>query len=126
MKICVTAVSKGLDAPVDSRFGRCKYFILLDSETMDYEIMENTSVAAASGAGIQAAQAIVKKDVEVVITGNMGPNAFQAISSAGVKVVTGAYGRVRDVVEKYKKGELKEISSPNVRGHFGSRGRGRR
>ena len=128
MKICVTAASKGLDATVDSRFGRCRYFIILDSDTMEHEILENASVAASSGAGIQAAQTIVNKGVEVVITGNVGPNAFQVLSSAGVKVATGASGIVRDVVEKYEKGELKERSSPTVRGHFGiggRRGRGR-
>jgi len=127
MKMCVTAASKGLDATVDSRFGRCRYFVILDSDTMEHEILENASVAASSGAGIQAAQTIVNKGVEVVITGNVGPNAFQVLSSAGVKVATGASGIVRDVVEKYEKGELKERSSPTVRGHFGISGRrGRR
>jgi predicted Fe-Mo cluster-binding NifX family protein len=123
VKMCVTAASKGLDASVDSRFGRCRYFVILDSDTMELEIVENASVAASSGAGIQAAQTIVNKGVEVVITGNVGPNAFQVLSSAGVKVVTGADGRVRDVVEKYEKGELKERSGPTVGGHFGIGGR---
>ena len=127
MKIGITAASKGLDAPVDSRFGRCRYFIILHSETTELETVENASVGASSGAGIQAAQTLVNKGVNVVITGNIGPNAFQVLSSAGVKVVTGAEGGVRDVVEKYEKDELKEISDPTVGGHFGIGGRrGRR
>jgi predicted Fe-Mo cluster-binding NifX family protein len=80
------------------------------------------------GAGIQAAQTLTKKGVDVLITGNVGPNAFQALSAAGIKIVTGASGTVREVVEKYKRGELSETGAPTVKGHFGmgiGRGSGR-
>jgi len=123
MKICVTAAGNTLDAPVDPRFGRTAYFIVVDSETMSFEAVSNTAVGAMSGAGIQAAQTIASKGVNVVITGNVGPNAFQALASAGVKIVVGAYGTVREVIEKYKRGELTETRVPTVGGHFG-RGRG--
>ena len=130
MKICVTAVADGLDAQLDPRFGRCPYFVIVDSETMKFEAIPNTATGAMGGAGIQAAQTAASKRVEVLITGNVGPNAFQALSAAGIKIVTGAFGTVRDVVERYKKGELKgETSAPTVRGHFGmglSGGRSRR
>jgi predicted Fe-Mo cluster-binding NifX family protein len=131
MKICVSATSNSLDSLVDPRFGRCPYFIIVDSETMQYEAIPNPAVYAASGAGVQAVQLIASKGVEVVITGNVGPNAFQALSAMGVKVVVGAYGTVKEVVEKYKKGELKEASAPTVGPHFGAgwgmgRGYGRR
>ncbi|NHW44216.1 MAG: dinitrogenase iron-molybdenum cofactor biosynthesis protein, partial [Candidatus Verstraetearchaeota archaeon] len=76
MKICVSATSNSLDSLVDPRFGRCPYFIIVDSETMQYEAIPNPAVYAASGAGVQAVQLIVSKGVEVVITGNVGPNAF--------------------------------------------------
>jgi predicted Fe-Mo cluster-binding NifX family protein len=128
MKICVTAVSGNLDAQLDPRFGRCPYFVIVDTETMEFEAIPNTAAGAMGGAGIQAAQTIASKGVKVLITGNVGPNAFQALSAAGIKIVTGAFGTVREVVEKYKRGELKETGSPTVRGHFGmgmGRGRGR-
>jgi len=86
---------------------------------MQYEAVPNPAMYATSGAGIQAVQLIASKGVEVVITGNVGPNAFQALSAMGIKVVVGAYGTVREVVEKYKRGELKEVSAPTVRPHFG-------
>lgn len=123
MKICVTAAGNTLDAPLDPRFGRTAHFMIVDSETMTFEAVPNTATGAMSGAGIQAAQTIASKGVNVVITGNVGPNAFQALASAGIKIVVGAYGTVREVIEKYKRGELTETRAPTVGGHFG-RGRG--
>jgi predicted Fe-Mo cluster-binding NifX family protein len=128
MKICVTAVSDNLEAQIDPRFGRCPYFVIVDSLTMEFESVPNIASGSMSGAGIQAAQTIASKGVKVLITGNVGPNAFQALSAAGIKIVTGAFGTVREVVEKYKRGELRETGAPTVRGHFGmgmGRGRGR-
>jgi predicted Fe-Mo cluster-binding NifX family protein len=126
MKICVSATSNGLDAPIDPRFGRCPYFVIVDSETMQFETIQNIASGATGGAGIQAAQTIASKGVEVLITGNVGPNAFQALSAVGIKIVTGAFGTVREVIEKYKRGELSETDEPTVGGHFGKgRGHGR-
>ena len=129
MKICVSASTGSLDAQVDPRLGRCPYLVVVDSETMEFEAVPNIASGSMSGAGIQAAQTVASKGVKVLITGNVGPNAFQALSAAGIRVVIGAFGTVREVIEKYKSGELKETSSPTVRGHFGmgmGGGRGRR
>jgi predicted Fe-Mo cluster-binding NifX family protein len=127
MRICVSASSSGLDAAVDSRFGRCPYFIIVDSETMEFDAIANDSTNAAHGAGIQAAQAVANMGVEVVITGNVGPNAFNGLSATGIKIVTGASGIVKEAIEKYKSGQLKEVGSPTVGGHFGmGKGLGRR
>ena len=128
MKICVSAVANSLDAQLDPRFGRCPYFVIVDSESMQFEAIPNMASGATGGAGIQAAQIIANNGVKVVITGNVGPNAFQALSAAGIKIVTGVFGTVREAVEKYKKGELRETGAPTVGGHFGmgmGRGRGR-
>jgi predicted Fe-Mo cluster-binding NifX family protein len=126
MKICVSATANSLDAPVDPRFGRCQYFLIVDSETMQFEAIPNMASGAMGGAGIQAVQTIASKGAKVLITGNVGPNAFQALSAAGIQIITGAYGTVREAVEKYKKGELKGTSAPTVGGHFGmGAGRGR-
>ncbi|PVX27604.1 MAG: dinitrogenase iron-molybdenum cofactor biosynthesis protein [Candidatus Bathyarchaeum sp.] len=128
MKICVSSTSDNLDANVDARFGRCPYFIVVDSKTMEFNSFENDSDSAAHGAGIQAAQTVANLGAKVVITGNVGPKAFSVLSAAGIKVITGVSGKIRDVANKYNSGELKETTSPNVGGHFGmgqGSGRGR-
>ncbi|MEA2053062.1 MAG: NifB/NifX family molybdenum-iron cluster-binding protein [Euryarchaeota archaeon] len=119
MKICVTATAGDLNAQVDPRFGRCQYFVIVDSETMAFEAMANEAIAAPGGAGIQAAQTMVNKGVNVVISGNIGPNAFQVLSTAGVKIGTGAYGTVQEAVEMYKGGKLGETGASTVAAHAG-------
>jgi predicted Fe-Mo cluster-binding NifX family protein len=123
MKICVTATAASLDAQIDPRFGRCSYLVIVDSETMRFEAVPNMAAGVSGGAGIQAAQTIANKDVKLLITGNVGPKAFQALSVAGIGVVTGAFGSVREAVEKYNRGQLSAVGAPNVGGHFGMRDR---
>ena len=125
MKIAVTSKSNNLESEIDPRFGRCSYFLIVDSDTMSFERLSNESAMASGGAGIQAAQTIAKAGVEVVVTGNMGPNAFQTLSAAGIKVFTGANGTVKESIEKYKKGELEKIESANVGSHSGMKATGR-
>jgi len=125
MKMCVSASSGSLDAAVDSRFGRCPYFVIVDSETMEFKAVPNDSSSAAHGAGIQAAQTVVNLGAKVVITGNVGPNAFGALSAAGIEIMTDASGTIKEVIEKYKKGELHKTGSPTVGGHSGMGGMGR-
>ena len=119
MKICITATAGDLNAQVDPRFGRCQYFVIVDSETMAFEAMANEAIAAPGGAGIQAAQTMVNKGVDVVISGNIGPNAFQVLSTAGVKIATGAYGTVQEATEMYKSGKLGETGASTVAAHAG-------
>jgi predicted Fe-Mo cluster-binding NifX family protein len=90
-------------------------------ETMDIQSISNKSGMSSGGAGIQAAQTIANEGVIAVVTGNIGPNAFQTLNAAGIKVYTGANGLVKDVIEKYKNGELSETKSPNVGAHSGIR-----
>jgi len=124
MKVAVSSSGRNLKSAVDPRFGRCPYFVIIDTETMSFEAVANAGVGAAHGAGIQAAQLVASRGVGVVLTGNMGPNAFSALAAAGVKVMTGAAGTVRDAVESFKRGELSASSRPTVGGHFGLGGRG--
>ena len=119
MKIGISATDNNINAQVDQRFGRCKYFLIMDTESMEFEVISNESAMASGGAGIQAAQTIAKAGVESVITGNMGPNAYQTLSAAGIEVFTGANGTIKDAVEQFKKGTLKKTQSPNVNSHFG-------
>lgn len=123
MKICITAMGDNLDANVDPRFGRCKYFLIIDTDSMNVNPISNESMMASGGAGIQAAQMVANEGAETVITGNIGPNAFQTLKAAGIKIITGANGKIKDVVERYNNGELKEIDSPSVGSHFGLGGK---
>jgi predicted Fe-Mo cluster-binding NifX family protein len=92
---------------------------------MQFEALENSGAMAGGGAGISTAQMIAGKGVEVVLTGNCGPNAYEVLSAAGIKVVTGVAGKVQDAVQGYKSGKFQSSSHPNVPGHFGmGRGRG--
>jgi len=119
MKIAITAAGSTLDAEVDPRFGRCQYFIIADPETMEFEAVDNSSAMAAGGAGISAAQMIAGKGIEAVLTGNCGPNAHQVLSAAGIQVITGVSGKVKDAIEGYRTGKFKTSSQPNVPDHFG-------
>jgi len=126
MKICVSATEGSIEAQVEPRFGRCPYFVLVDSETMQFEAIPNVASGASGGAGIQAAQSVANKGAKLVITGNVGPNAYGALSAAGIEIVTGASGTVREVVEKFNRGELGKINGPTVGEHSGmNRGKGR-
>jgi len=124
MKIAISANGPTLDAEVDPRFGRCQYFIIADPQTMEFEAIDNASAMAGGGAGISAAQMVAGKGVEAIITGNCGPNAHQVLSAAGVKMITGASGKVKDIIENYRDGKLKASSQPNVPDHFGMGGGG--
>jgi len=114
MKIAITSEGKTPDAAVDPRFGRCKYFLIFDTDSGNVEAFENPSTQQSGGAGIQAGQLIVSKGVEVVLTGNMGPNAFEVAQSAGIKVITGVSGKISEALESYKSGKFEAAKNPSV------------
>jgi len=121
MKICITSTGPALDSEMDPRFGRCQYFIIVDPDTLAFEAAENPNLGAAGGAGIQSAQFISNKGVEAVITGQVGPNAFTTLQAAGIKILTGASGKVREVLDKYQKGQISSSAQgPTVQAHFGA------
>jgi len=122
MKIAISANGPTLEAEVDPRFGRCAYFIIADPETMEFEAIDNASAMASGGAGISAAQMVAQKGVDAIITGNCGPNAHQVLSAAGIEMITGASGSVKDAIESYRAGKLKASPQPNVPDHFGMGG----
>ena len=119
MRIAISATGPTLDAEVDPRFGRCQYFIIVNPETMEFEALENSNAVAAGGAGISTGQMIAGKGVEVVLTGNCGPNAYQVLSAAGLQVITGVSGKIKDAIEEYKLGTFSAAQQPNVADHFG-------
>jgi predicted Fe-Mo cluster-binding NifX family protein/ferredoxin len=119
MKIAVTSRGVSPGDQVDPRFGRCPYFLIIDTETMDVEPVENPNVSLGGGAGIQSAQLMAERDVRVILTGNCGPNAFQTLNAAEIEVIVGVSGKVKNVVEQFKSGSLSSIQAPNVISHFG-------
>lgn len=126
MKIVISSTGSTMDSEIDPRFGRCSTFLLVDMETMEKEVIQNTSENSAHGAGIGAAQTVARLGVKAVITGHVGPNAHMALSGAGVDIYTVANGTVKEGVEKFMKGELVKTTSPTVLGHFGQGGRSKR
>ncbi len=120
MKLAISSQGKDINSEIDPRFGRCAYFLIVDSESMEYEAIPNSYAMAMGGAGIQTGQMIANKGVEVVITGNCGPNAFQVLTAAGIKIIIGVSGKVIDAVNKFKEGKLSSYAnSPNVSMHAG-------
>ena len=104
-KICIPAQGNDLEAELDPSFGRACYFLIIDPETLDYEALRNPHAEASQGAGIQTAQLISSKDVGVVLTGHCGPHAQRVLNSAGIRVITGLSGRVREILSQYKSEE---------------------
>ncbi len=124
MKIAISSSGKDLDSQIDPRFGRCACFIIIEIDDMSFEAFDNENIALGGGAGIQSAQFVASKGARAVITGNCGPNATQTLSAAGVELVVGLTGTVRNAIEEYKKGNLKPTTDPNVGDHYGTGGAG--
>jgi predicted Fe-Mo cluster-binding NifX family protein len=122
VKVAVSSSGQGLDSEIDPRFGRCGYFVVVDSDTMAFDAFENPNVMASGGAGIQSAQLVADKGAEVVLTGNCGPNAFQTLQAAGIAVYVGVAGTVGQGVEQFKKGGLAPVTGPSVGDKFGVSG----
>jgi predicted Fe-Mo cluster-binding NifX family protein len=120
MKVCVTATGPDLDSEIDPLFGRCQYFLFVDMESLELEAVENPNFAVAEGAGIQSAQLVANKGVHTIITGQVGPNAFSVLRIAGVKILVEGSGKVREAVEKYKRGEFVSFAQgPTVQRYDG-------
>ncbi|HOF40033.1 MAG TPA: NifB/NifX family molybdenum-iron cluster-binding protein [Candidatus Hydrogenedentes bacterium] len=119
MKIAVTAQGTDLNAALDPRFGRAKFFVVVDTEAEGFEAVDNSmNLNAAQGAGIQAGRNVIELGVEAVITGHVGPKAYTTLQSGGVGVYTGASGTVGEAVEQFKAGALKRQDGADVEGHW--------
>jgi predicted Fe-Mo cluster-binding NifX family protein len=119
MKLAISSSGKDLNSQLDPRFGRCAYFLVINPDDMSFEVFNNDSAVLGGGAGIQSAQFVASKGVDAVITGNCGPNAVQTLTAAGVELFAGQTGTVKEVVERFKKGQLRPTSEANVDSHFG-------
>jgi len=119
MKIAITATGKEMSSNLDARFGRAKYFVLVDTDTGEAAAHDNAqNLNAAQGAGIQAGETVARLGAAAVITGNVGPKAFRVLNAAGIKVYLANDGTVADAIRGFKAGELKEAADANVQGHW--------
>jgi len=118
MKVAVSATGNQLDSAIDARFGRCAYFLIVDTENMSVEAFSNESGALGGGAGIQSAQFIASKGIQFVITGNCGPEAIYTLSAAGIGVILGQSGAAKEAIERFNRGELRPASEANVVAHY--------
>ena len=123
MKIAVSSSGKNLDSLIDPRFGRCAYFLLVETDDMSFEVFDNQSMASGGGAGIQSAQLISSKGAKAVITGNCGPNAVKTLAAAGIEVFLENTGIVREALQKFKNGELTSTDMANASEYSGLAGR---
>ncbi len=118
MKIILTTTSPSIDAEVDARFGRGAFFIVVDSDTLEWQAHPNPGVGASGGAGTLAAQFVSNLKVEAVISGDFGPNAYNALQAAGVAMYLFDNSRTgRESVEHFKAGQLERVGAPTGQGH---------
>ena len=119
MKIAITSDGTDLQSAVDSRFGRAKNFIIYDMEDNSIVVVDNVqNLNAMQGAGIQSSKTVIESGAKAVLTGNMGPKAFNLLNENGVEMYINATGSVAHAIEEFKKGTLKKISNANVEGHW--------
>ncbi len=123
MKICITSEGKTLDSKVDQRFGRARNFIFFDTDTGVFEAEDNPNAQFQGGAGIQSGQLVAAKGARAVLTGNVGPNAHQVLSLAGIEVFTGVSGTIKEAIDGYKNNQYKTTDSPSVGSKFGMPGK---
>lgn len=119
MKIAISCAGKDLNSIVDQRFGRAPQFIVYDLDDDSFRVVANNqNLQAAQGAGIQSARTVAGTGVQAVITGNVGPKAFQALNAAKIQIYLAKGGTVKEAVEAFKAGELKKAVEANVEGHW--------
>ncbi|MBP7331369.1 MAG: NifB/NifX family molybdenum-iron cluster-binding protein [Firmicutes bacterium] len=119
MKVAITSMGQNMDSKVDPRFGRAKWFIVVDTVTNQHQVISNEqNLNAGQGAGIQAAENISRQGVKAVITGNCGPKAFKTLETAGIQIYCGADGTAAEALEKFKTGKIKQADNANVEGHW--------
>lgn len=118
MKIFLTAVTPTIDSQIDPRFGRAAYFIAVDTDTLAWQAHPNPAVGAAGGAGSWAAQFIASHQADAVISGDFGPNAYNALHAGEIRMyLFGASATVREAILNYKAGKLALVAAPIGVGH---------
>ncbi|MBD3390848.1 MAG: dinitrogenase iron-molybdenum cofactor biosynthesis protein [Chitinivibrionales bacterium] len=120
MNVAVTSKGNTIDSEVDPRFGRCRWFCIVNTDDMTFQAVQNANASVGGGAGVQSGQLMATHDVACVLTGNCGPNAFSTLEAADIQVITGVSGTVREAVEQFKAQSLTPSSKANVARHYGT------
>ncbi|MCD6285385.1 MAG: NifB/NifX family molybdenum-iron cluster-binding protein [Anaerolineae bacterium] len=123
MKVVVSSSGADKTSMLDPRFGRCSYFIFVDTETDTVDAVVNEAVSSGHGAGIQAAQSVIEAGAEAVISRRVGPNAFQVLAAAGLTIYESDAASVEEAVVALKAGELTAVNAPTGSSHAGMGGR---
>lgn len=119
MKTAFSCRQGDLNEQLEQRFGRSPKFLIIDTETDEKKIIDNKlNMNSPQGAGIQTAKNLYDAGVEAVVSGHLGPNAFQTLKSAGISAYTASNMSVNEAYEAFKAGSLKKLDNPDVQGHY--------
>lgn len=119
LKIAISAKGPGLEANLDSRFGRAKWIVIYDTESKEFESVDNAeNYNAPQGAGIKTAAMVVDKGCSAVISGHLGPKAFDVIKRSDIKVYYKEGGSVKEAIEDFENGKLTQSNQANIQGHW--------
>ena len=117
MKLALTVNNQAENPILDRRFGRCPYFLIVDTETQKRTFLSNPGLVSERGAGTQAAQYLVNENVEVIICGDFGPNAYSVLDAAGIQMYTASEGKVDSIIADFHTGKLRRALSHSGHGH---------
>jgi predicted Fe-Mo cluster-binding NifX family protein len=121
MKVAVTTQGQELNSPLDPRFGRAQWIAIVETDTGDHAVHDNTvNLNMAQGAGIQTAKRVIDLGAVAVVTGNVGPKAFTTLNAAQVEIFLARDMTVAGAIEALKNGTLSSVSQANVEGHWSS------
>ncbi|MEA1978933.1 MAG: NifB/NifX family molybdenum-iron cluster-binding protein [Chloroflexota bacterium] len=127
MQLAISGETPQFETQLERRFGRCAYFIIVDTETRAWESFPNPAVEARGGAGTQAAQFLANQGVEAVVSGHFGPNAFTALDAASIQMYSAQEGQAETLVDDFLAERLERVSgSTGPQRHGGRRGQGGR
>jgi predicted Fe-Mo cluster-binding NifX family protein len=119
MKVAITVQGHELSSPVDLRFGRARWILVVDTESGQYQVHDNTvQLNLPQGAGIQTGQNVANLGVEAVVTGNVGPNAFRVLNAAHIKIFLAGQQTAEQAVAAFKEGRLQNVEQASVEGHW--------
>jgi len=111
MKIAISATGKDLENDIDTRFGRCRFFLIVDTKTKEVKAMVNKVRDRPSGVGITAGNIVENEGIDAMITTDIGPKAFEIFDRGGIKMYR-AEGKMKDAVRHFEEGKLPEITEP--------------